>query len=157
MCGIAAEDFRLLMRCFASGVTVITTLREGIPHGMTATAFCSVSADPPTVLVAVNRSSRSHGFIAEGGRFGVNILAADQPHVGALFAGKDDHAFDRVAHALSPGGLPLLAGAAAHLDCVVCGTAEAATHTVYFGRVTHGARSSDAPLVYHDGRYRAVV
>ncbi|MER3406589.1 MAG: hypothetical protein C4289_16670 [Chloroflexota bacterium] len=81
------DTFREAMSHWASGVAIVTTFVDGVPHGMTASAFCSVSTEPPTVLVCVSKQARTHNRILRAGRFGVNILASTQQAYATHFAG----------------------------------------------------------------------
>lgn len=150
-------EFQKVMRTVASGVTVITTAHDGQTHGMTATAFSSVSADPPTVLIVVNKSTRTHPILSAGRRFVVNLLAEDQTWIGERFAGKLDQQFETVEHRLNDHGIPVLAGNVANLECEVSVETDAGTHTIFIGRVLAADASDSAPLVYHDGRFKSVV
>jgi flavin reductase (DIM6/NTAB) family NADH-FMN oxidoreductase RutF len=157
---VSADDYKAVMRHWPSGVTVITMLDGAARHGMTASAFTSVSIHPPLVLVVVDKRWRSHGFIRDGGLFCVNILAADQRDVSDRFAGRHGELADRFADlptATAHTGAPVLASAMAWLDCVVDHTFDAGDHTVFVGRVAAcGVNRPDAePLLYHDTRYRA--
>src|SRR5436305_1338085 len=105
------EIFKSLMRNIASSVAVISTSNEGRLHGMTATAVCSVSADPATILIVVNRSTRSHPVIATTKQFTVNILAEDQHEISGLFASKHDNPFSAVEHRMGLNGNPIIVGA----------------------------------------------
>src|SRR5215813_12682670 len=73
-----AVTFRKTLGHFASGVTVITTMHEDMVHGMTANAFCSVSLDPPLVLVSIDKRSHTHAMLARSRRYGVSVLARHQ-------------------------------------------------------------------------------
>jgi len=84
--GIEAPDFKQLMRAVASSVAVITTFLDGKPHGMTATAFSSVSANPPTVLIVLNKGTRTHPLITQSRRFVVNMLHKEQVALGMRFS-----------------------------------------------------------------------
>lgn len=154
---IDSAHFRSIMRTLVNGVTVITTSTEGRLHGMTATAFSSVSAEPPTVLVVLNKSTRTHPLIRSSRRFAVNVLAQDQVELSNRFAGKHDSPFDGVDHALSEHGIPMLSGVLAALECETVQEMDVGTHTIFVGRVVNGARFETAPLVYHDGSYRSVT
>lgn len=81
---VSADAFRAVMRQLAGSVAVITTEGNGKLHGFTATADCSVCAEPPTILIAVNKSARTHPHIDRKGIYAVNILADDQRHRPAL-------------------------------------------------------------------------
>ena len=79
-------EFRQTMAAFASGVTVVTTRWQGVGHAMTATAFCSVSLDPPLVLVCVSRQSRFHAAVTQADGWSVSLLNAGQEGVARHFA-----------------------------------------------------------------------
>jgi flavin reductase (DIM6/NTAB) family NADH-FMN oxidoreductase RutF/nitroreductase len=153
---VSGALFKSLMRNIASSVAVITTNQEGTPHGMTATAVCSVSADPATILIVVNRSTRSHPIITAAKEFTVNILAEDQHALGDRFASKSDNPFDGIGHRLGVTGSPILEGAAAYLECATVSEIDAGTHTIFIGRVIGGDVSTALPLVYHEGAYKSV-
>ena len=153
---IEPQQFRSVMRGLASGVTVITTSREGHIHGMTATAFSSVSVDPPTVLVVLNKSTRTHPLVRAARRFAVNLLAEHQVELSNRFSGKQEAPFDGVPHELSENGVPLLSGVLATLECETIQEMDVGTHTIFIGCVIGGARSDDGPLIYHDGSYKFV-
>jgi flavin reductase len=152
-----AQRFRSIMRSMVAGVTVITTSHEGRAHGMTATAFSSVSAEPPTILIVLNRSTRTHPLLSASRHFVVNLLAEDQIELGQRFAGKHDNQFDGVSCAENEFGVPVIEGSAASLECVTVGEMNVGTHTVFIGRVTGGGVSAISPLVYHDGSYKVVT
>ena len=87
---IAIDDFKAGMRQLAASVTVITAAHDGTKDGLTATATCSVSADPPQLLICVNQLASAYGLIRDAGSFGVNILAREQEDIALRFAGMDD-------------------------------------------------------------------
>lgn len=160
--GVAADTYRSVMRRWPSGVTVITMPGDEGPHGMTASAFTSVSVDPPMVLVVVDRRWRSHAFVADRGVFCVNILAEDQADWSDRFAGRQGALPDRFAGigtSAGPTGALRLTAAAAWLECVVDQAHDAGDHTIFVGRVVAcGAPDGPArPLLYHDGRYGRVA
>jgi flavin reductase (DIM6/NTAB) family NADH-FMN oxidoreductase RutF len=153
---IDRDTFRACMRQVPGAVSVITTLHEGARSGLTATAVCSVSADPPQMLVCVNRSSSAHALIAAAGRFGVSFLAHDQQHVSDAFSASLDNRFDSGDWTFLGSGIPILRGAAASFDCVVVQMVEAGTHTIFIGAIV-AAVSQDTPnLVYKAGAYATV-
>src|ERR1700681_3480691 len=116
----STDDFREAMRRFATGVAIVTTSHEGRIHGFTANAFASVSADPPTVLICVNRRATAHPLISSSQRFCVNVLALDQRALAERFAGGEPRSrFDGVEYRIGPSGSPILAGTLAHLDCTL--------------------------------------
>lgn len=149
-----AEQLRAVMRRSAAGVTIITSVTpDGMPAGMTATAFTSVSLDPPTVLVCANASSRTSAAIATAGAFAVNILAVEDHQLALRFGARRDDKFEGIAYDLRPPGVPVLASALASVCCEVDQTIEAGSHLIYLGRVIGAWQREGAPLLYADGRY----
>lgn len=155
---IDQERFREALRNWASGVTVVTTRAGNKMHGMTVSAFSSVSADPPLVLVCANKSSTTHGVIEEGGVFTVNILAAHQAEVSNIFASSknEDSRLEAVAWSAGETGAPLIDGALVCLECTVTSAHQEGSHTIYVGQVEAVHTTDAEPLVYHRGAYRAL-
>lgn len=155
--GISDDSFKSIMRNIAASVAVVTTSHHGNLHGMTATAFCSVSANPPTVLVVINRATRSHPLIAASKVFAVNVLSDSQRHLGDRFAGKVDDQFSGIAYRLGSIQCPIFNDSAAFLECRTIVENEVDTHTVFVGRVVGGGESNEQPLLYHQGLYRHIA
>jgi flavin reductase (DIM6/NTAB) family NADH-FMN oxidoreductase RutF len=155
---VSADSYRAVMRHWPSGVTVITMPTADGPHGMTASAFTSVSVDPPMILIVVDRRWRSHAMIEAAGAFCVNILSAEQRDVSDRFAGRHGDLPDRFAGVpttTAVTGSPCLVEAIGYLDCVVMQTHTAGDHTVFIGRVVAGHVGDVAePLLFHNTRYR---
>jgi flavin reductase (DIM6/NTAB) family NADH-FMN oxidoreductase RutF len=150
-----ADDFRAVMRRFATGVTVVTTIVEGRPKGFTANAFASVSAEPPMVLICVNRQARSHPLISQAGHFCVNVLRLEQRDLAERFASKAiGDPFDGIAVRPAATGSPVLAGSLAFLDCELAEEHSAGTHTIFLGTVLDCGASEGAPLGYFNADYR---
>jgi flavin reductase (DIM6/NTAB) family NADH-FMN oxidoreductase RutF len=154
---IEAPAFKKLMRAVASGVSVVTTFHHGSPHGMTATAFSSVSADPPTVLIVLNKGTRSHPLITASGHFVVNMLRDDQSDLGTLFSGKVEDQFSGVGYHRGQLGAPILDGVVSWFECETVNEVDAGTHTIFVGRVVAGAADETSPLLYHGGQYKALI
>jgi flavin reductase (DIM6/NTAB) family NADH-FMN oxidoreductase RutF len=151
----STDTFKAAMRRFATGVTIVTTEYEGRIHGFTANAFASVSAEPPTVLICVNRGARAHPLIATSQRFCANILALDQRELAERFAGGEPlQRFEGVRYRIGPSGSPILEGTVAHVDCIVTEELSASTHTIFLGRVVEAGARDAAPLGYFDRAYR---
>lgn len=146
--------FRNAMGKFATGVTVITTEHDGQPHGMTANAFMSVSLSPKLVVISIAEKARCLTKIKESGKFGVNILAADQQELSAIFAGqkKDEIgiSFDELA------GVPVLPGAIAQISCEVVSEYVEGDHTLFIGKVNDIVLEEKDPLVFFTGQYRSL-
>ncbi|MFD0986295.1 flavin reductase family protein [Methyloligella solikamskensis] len=147
------DIFRSAMRQLAGGVTIITTVDRGTLHGFTATAFCSVCAEPPTVLIVVNRTARTHPHIDARRHFAVNLLSDSQTDLANRFAGKMENQFEGMAYTLPEGGAPVFDGVAAHLQCIVSSRLDVGTHTIFIGDVIGGGTSESGPLVYHSARF----
>lgn len=156
---VSMDDFKRVLQRWASGVTVVTARTGEQVHGMTVSAFSSVSADPPLVLVCANRRSTTHGVIETGGIFTVNILASDQADVSTVFASPDmeDARFDVVKWSETESGAPTIDGALASLECVVVEAHAAGSHTVYIGRVESVVARDADPLLYYGGKYRSLT
>lgn len=155
---VDATKFRSTMRKFAAGVTIITTVHQGTLHGMTATAICSVSADPPTVLVVINRTARTHPLIMGAGFFTVNILAKEQRWLAERFGLKLPDQFEGVEYARGKSTpSPVMSGVAAFLECQLVEQIDVETHTIFVGRVVGCGASASEPLAYCDGRYAQVA
>jgi flavin reductase (NADH) len=150
------------MRQLAAGVTLVTTADADARAGLTATAVCSLSAEPPQLLACVNREAEAHRLLLGSGRLAVNILSADQHDLADRFAGRTGIAgetrFAAGSWTTLATGAPILTDALASFDCRIVTAHEAGTHTVFIARVvamvTHPGR---APVVYVDGRYGLIT
>jgi flavin reductase (DIM6/NTAB) family NADH-FMN oxidoreductase RutF len=151
------QTFRSIMSAFPSGVTVVTTVDgDGRPMGVTCSAACSVSQDPPLLLVCLHRASSVLTALVAGGGFVVNFLRDNREDTSALFASRSDDRFASVLWEPSPhSGLPWLPlDTVAHAECRVVRTVEAGDHTVVFGAIVHGdAHDARGPLMYWRRRY----
>jgi 4-nitrophenol 2-monooxygenase / 4-nitrocatechol 4-monooxygenase, reductase component len=146
-------EFRNAIGRFLTGVTVITTAHDAVLHGITASAVASLSVDPPTLLVCLNKQSATRGAVAAARRFVVNVLAADQVELAMHFASKSPEKFVRMEVETSPHGLPRLPGAVATIECVVAAEVDGGTHSIFVGRAESGSTGSGAPLGYFRGRF----
>lgn len=157
----SSDDFRSAMRHLAGGVSVITAGRGKEITGMTVTSVSSLSVDPPTLIVSVNRDASSWPVLKRHAFFGINILAAEQLEIAERFSGKGGlKGAERFAGAhwiTRRSGVPLLAGALAAIDCAVEETIERHSHAIVIGRVLDvQASGKTAALAYWQGRYVAV-
>lgn len=158
---VSSADFRSAMRHLAGGVSVITVGRGNDISGMTVTSVSSLSVDPPSLIVGINRSSSSWPLLKQYGFFGVNILNADQRDIAERFTGKDGlKGAERFAGAewtARASGVPLLAGALAAIDCEVDDIVERHSHAIVIGRALAMKLSSrTAALAYWQGEYVAI-
>jgi flavin reductase (DIM6/NTAB) family NADH-FMN oxidoreductase RutF len=153
------QDFKTGMRRLAAAVNIIAAAHDGAPAGLLATAVCSVCAEPPTLLVCVNRSARSYAAIRDSGAFCVNLLAQDQAGLARSFLDLEGaERFSACRWTTLKTAAPAIEGALANFDCEITETVQAGTHTVFLGRVvamrTSAAR---APLLYFDGAYAGLA
>jgi|SRR5215217_7832024 len=138
----------------AAGVTVVATAGETGRFGQTVSAMCSVSADPPLLLVCINRKSQTCTAISHYRVFSVNVLRADQERVSQVFAGRprpgqgQAYDFGCAVWEQAVTGSPLLVGAVAQFDCELEATHEAGTHRIFIGRIVASSSSAGTPLLY---------
>jgi len=155
---ITSEEFRDALRHFPSGVTIVTIKAGEKIHGLTVSAFASVSPDPPLVAIVIDH--RHHAFELlqeEGASFAVNILHQDQVELSNRFAWlKDQDRFLEGNWEVALTGAPVLADALAWLDCSIYTRHQAGTHTIYVGLVEASSvpRPDKEPLVYWNRGYR---
>lgn len=153
--------FRMLMRNVPGQVNIIASGSVGHRFGLTATAVCSLTDTPPTVLVCINRRVGAHDAIIENGYFSINALAAGQDDVATMFSGqpgiKGEDRFRAGQWSEGTTGVPVLAGAVCTLECRLADFRPASTHTIAFGEIVAGtAHDTVDPLVYLRGRYHAL-
>jgi flavin reductase (DIM6/NTAB) family NADH-FMN oxidoreductase RutF len=147
------QKYRELMRNQAGAVTLISTGTKPNRTGLIATAVCSLTDSPPTLLICVNESASAHDLIAETGSFCVNLLAPRHKELVDVFTAKTglkgEARFDDKLWQTLVTGAPVLKDALATFDCKVTEAKKVSTHTIYIGEVQAGeARDEDDPLVY---------
>ncbi len=160
---LVEDEFKRAAAMFPSGVTVITARTYDRVHGITASAFSSVSLDPPHVLVCVSRASKLHDMVLASGAFGVSVLADDQEDLSRLFAspGRDPVAsfveID-VPHVTHQTGTPILHGCAAFFDCTLAHAYDGGDHSIFVGNVqVTGADPLKRPLLYFNRSYQRLA
>ena len=153
------DGVRRAMRAWTSGVTVVTAMYDNEQHGMTVNSFASVSLDPPLLMVALQRTTRTSGLVTRAQAFGVTILSANQREISDRFAGRSDDLQDRLegieTETLSTGA-PFLRGGLAYFDCRLRQTIESGTSTIFIGEVVAVREFEGQPLVYHDRQYQHI-
>ena len=149
-----SRAFRNALGLFATGVTVMTALEDGRPHGMTVNAFVSVSLAPPLVLVAVDHRSNMHKILQVVDRYGVSVLAESQEQVSNYFAGKPQKGVD--VPFVTRDGVPLVDGALAQFVARVVDAHVAGDHTLYIGEVERFEARGGRPLLFYAGQYRSL-
>lgn len=162
---VDSAEFKEAMGRLAAGVTVVTVATDdGQQRGMTATAVCSLSKDPPMLLVCVGKGSSTDRLLRDARGFAVSILAEDQVGLSNRFAGWGDAPPDDLSDLDAPvgpaSGAAWLPGAIAHVDCLVHAVLDGGDHHIYLGRIEAvdcpGERADLRPLLYFAGSYRAV-
>jgi flavin reductase (DIM6/NTAB) family NADH-FMN oxidoreductase RutF len=155
------EAFRLAMRQLASGVSIVTLGEGDARNGLTATSVSSLSADPPTLIVCVNRSASLYPRLTKGERIGVSVLAAEHSEYADAFAGraalKGSDRFRDGRWATTAGGVSILVDAIAAFECEIDELVERGSHAIVIGRVlTAHARPACGALIYWRGAYDQV-
>jgi flavin reductase ActVB len=147
--------FKDALTAFASGVTIVTTIDQQDWHGFTASAFCSLSAHPPLVLVCLATDATCYRSFMRTERFVVNILAQSHASLATRFATKRSDKFAGQRFAESPFGL-VLPDAAAVLQCMMAARLPGGDHVILIGNVEHAQLSDKQPLVYHRRVFRSL-
>ncbi len=178
---IEKDFFRQVLGQFATGVTVVTTNNRGTLSGLTVNAFCSVSLDPPLVLVCVDLTSNTLPLIRESKNFAVNILTKEQEHLSRCFSTPSIERYENFCHAeyvTAATGAPILTNSLAFIDTRVVAEYPGGDHVIFLGQVealgtpdkfefaqdttpaqstlvTHEHNAEDMqPLGYYQGQYR---
>ncbi|MFC7049908.1 flavin reductase family protein [Emcibacter nanhaiensis] len=148
------RELRNVLGRFYTGVTVVTSVaRDGTACGVTANSFTSVSLEPPLVLWNQALTSQSHPVYCEADRFVINILAEDQVDVSQRFARPGEDKFNSIATSRGLGGVPVIDGCCAVLECRKVATHEGGDHAIFIGQVEHIISSDRSPLLFGDGKY----
>jgi flavin reductase (DIM6/NTAB) family NADH-FMN oxidoreductase RutF len=152
---INPDEFKNTLATWPSGVSIVTSRHGDRVHGMTVSAFCSVSLDPPLVLVCADTASDTHPLIREGRRFAVSILSEGQEELARRFASDEDvhRRFEGLDCPLGVTRCPHIPGAVATLDCRVVQAVEAGDHVIYVGEVVAAGATERRPLLYHRRAY----
>lgn len=155
---IAPPDFRRVLGCFATGVTVVTSRIGQRTHGITVNSFTSVSLEPPLVLICLDHKTRAYEFLPEAGVFAVNVLSEEQEEVCRYFAWRlapdPDDELATIPYRNGITGSPLIEGAIAYVDCRIVGQYEAGDHAIFLGEVVDAALLRDAPpLLFFKGQF----
>jgi flavin reductase (DIM6/NTAB) family NADH-FMN oxidoreductase RutF len=151
---VDARALRRVLGRFATGVTIVTCLdAEGRPVGLTANSFNALSLDPPLVLWSLRLSSPSLPAFVAAAHFTINILAESQVELSRRFASSTDHKFAHGPWSPGASGAPVLAGAAAVLECERTLGQTAGDHMLFVGRVRHMTDGAAPPLLFHGGHY----
>jgi flavin reductase (DIM6/NTAB) family NADH-FMN oxidoreductase RutF len=151
---IDQHAFRAVLGRFSSGVTVVTLVdAEGIDCGMTVSAFCSVSLDPPLVLICVDHAASIHASMSEAEDFTVNILSEGQEALARRFADPESDRFDGIGFTRGGNGTAILGDVLGYVQCKVATRYSTGDHDVIIGEVEEASASEGRPLLYYRGGY----
>jgi flavin reductase (DIM6/NTAB) family NADH-FMN oxidoreductase RutF len=155
---IDIATFRAVMSRFATGVTVVTTCAGDERVGITVNAFCSVSLDPPLVLICVEHGSQVHDALIASGVFAVNFLSRDQENLSVCFAGHSEERFSSfcgvTSHTIATGA-PIFDDSLGFVDCRIVATYPGGDHTIILGQVEAQEAYDGEPLLYYRSQYLA--
>lgn len=152
-----SKEQRRIMGHFATGVTVVTTRTAAGPWGMTASAVCSLSLEPPLVMVAVDKRAQIHALIKEAGCFAMNILSDAQEHLSQRFATRGPKEFSDLALRAGVTGAPIFEDALGFVDCKLYNVLPGGDHDLFLGEIVAGDARDVPPLLYCRGRYARLV
>jgi len=154
---VSPDDFKNALSRFASGVTVVSTKDSaGNLHGITVSAFCSVSLEPPMVLICIEKSTVSHYAFEESGVFVVNILRDSQAAASEKFAAPHPDKFEEIESYPGIEGVPIFKEALASLECRLTFSYHGGDHSIFVGQVENVTVRDGEPLIYCRGEYRTL-
>jgi flavin reductase (DIM6/NTAB) family NADH-FMN oxidoreductase RutF len=157
---ISTETFRQTMRRLAGGVCIAATGQDGQRLGLTVTAVCSVTLEPPTILLCVNRTAGAHDLIRATRRVGISVLASDQLELAQRFSSSEVKGSARFQDSMwtdMASGTPAAVDALAALDCEIVHDLSIGQHSVFVCEVRAARLASEKPpLVHFDRAFRAL-
>jgi len=157
---ISPDDFKQTLRQFSAGVTIVTVKAGEDVHGMTVSAFVSVSAEPPLISVIINNNASAHALLQQPNAvFAVNVLKENQTELSNRFAWSKEDRFALGDWGVGITGAPVLQDALAWLDCTIYDSHTAGSHTIYIGEVqaSNVLETEESPLVYWNRDYRTIA
>ena len=148
------DEFRATLGRFPSGVTVVTTkAADGSDQGMTVSAFCSVSLEPPLVLICIEKTASAYQALTTAPGFAVNILSAKQEQIARRFSIVDIDRFEGVGFTRSSNGYVIIDDLLGVLECRLYALHDGGDHTIILGEVEETRVESGTPLLYYRGGY----
>jgi flavin reductase (DIM6/NTAB) family NADH-FMN oxidoreductase RutF len=152
---IDPQELRRVMGHFATGVTVITTRdKAGVPYGLTANAFLSLSLNPPLVLISVDKSAQCYSCFKRENSFTVNFLGEDQEDVSRRFATKGIDKFAGLKWHEGVNGAAVLDGVLGYVECKIRRCVDGGDHTIVVGEILHADAAGERPLLFFKGKYQ---
>ena len=154
---ITEDEFKSALSLFASGVTVVTTKdADDNLHGLTVSAFSSLSLSPPMVLICIDKKTGSHHAFEESLGFVVNILCEDQMDISNQFASHIPNKFEGIEYILNKNKMPVLTNALVNLECRLADACNGGDHTIFIGEVEKSHIGEGKPLLYCEGSYQKI-
>jgi 3-hydroxy-9,10-secoandrosta-1,3,5(10)-triene-9,17-dione monooxygenase reductase component len=151
------RQLRAALGTFATGVTIVTTTdADGLPVGVTASSFNSVSLDPPLILWSLAKSSLSYAAFAASGHFAVHVLADDQADLSARFARSQSDKWEGLEWRKGEEGSPLLNECLSLFECRTHAQYDGGDHVIFVGEVVGFEAHDKDPLLFHAGRYAQI-
>ena len=151
---VSPDEFRSVLGRFPSGVTVVTTTaRDRSDQGMTVSAFCSVSLEPPLVLICIEKTASAYDALTTAPGFVVNILSASQEQIARRFSIVDIDRFEGVGYSRSQNGFAVLDDVLGVIECATFAMHDAGDHTIIVGEVEAARAENRTPLLYYRGGY----
>jgi flavin reductase (DIM6/NTAB) family NADH-FMN oxidoreductase RutF len=151
------DQFRLVMRQWASGISVVSTKHDGVFHGMTVSSFSSVSIEPQLVTISLMKDSRTHDFVISASIFGITVLSETQQEISKIFAGEipdTENRFNDLETWTMVTGSPFLKGGLAFLDCKLTDVYDFGSNSLFIGEVVAAkVGNGGRPLLYFDQQY----
>ncbi|MQA85474.1 MAG: flavin reductase [Streptosporangiales bacterium] len=156
---VERDTFRDALCRWAAGVTIVTTVdrHDRRPWGFTASAFSSLSLDPPLILVCLDRDADCHDAFTRAKRFMINVLRAEHEELALRFATKGAEKFSGQEFTLSASGLPTLPDALCSVECDLRQTIPGGDHTILIGRVHDCVVRDGRPMIYYNRGFRRLV
>jgi flavin reductase (DIM6/NTAB) family NADH-FMN oxidoreductase RutF len=152
---IEPQELRRVMGHFATGVTVITTKDgNGVPSGLTANAFLSLSLNPPLVLISVDKSAACYSCFEPDNGFTVNFLGEDQEEVSRRFATKGADKFGDLKWHAGSNGAAIISGAIGYVECKIARCYDGGDHTIVIGEILSASAPGGRPLLFFQGKYQ---
>ena|SRR5688572_29337774 len=148
------HSFRAVLGRFASGVTVVTTRdKRKRDQGMTVSAFCSVSLDPPLVLICIEHTASLYNTLDQATHFTVNILSDRQEAIARRFAERGANRFAGLGYSRGQNDMVVLDDVLGYVECEVVARHEAGDHDIIVGEVDTAVATEGKPLLYYRGGY----
>jgi flavin reductase (DIM6/NTAB) family NADH-FMN oxidoreductase RutF len=156
---IPGDQFRYVMRQWASGVSIVTMQTPERRHGLTVSGFLSISPEPPLVLISIGQELASDSLLHASGAYAINFLRDDQTELSDRFAGRlgEVDRFEGVVTRTAATGSPILEDSLAWLDCRIVSSQVVGDHTLFVGEVVAaGVNDAAQPLIYWNADYRHI-